>query len=142
MVTVQQVFDMAIHILDEQNETSGETVTVDTAEYKYRTISILNTVIPRLYPYSGTYKTSAKGRPVASQLYAEDYRNPDFDQTIPLDDALALAVVPYFLAAQLVSAENTELANWCMNQYNTNFADLREKVPADFEKIDLPYGGF
>ena len=142
MVTVQQVFDMAIHIIDEQNETTGETVTVDTNEYKYRTISILNSVIPRLYPYSGTYKQSKKGRPAPSQLDAENYKNPDFEQVIPLDDVLSLALLPYFLAAQLVSAENTDLANWCMNLYNSHFADLRDKVPAEFESISMPYGAF
>lgn len=142
MVTVQQVFDMAIHILDEQNETNGETVTVDTAEYKYRTISILNSVIPRLYPYSDTKKKSNAGRQIPRQLTLDNYKNPDFEQTIPLDDALSFAVLPYYLAAQLVSAENTELANWCMNQYNINFSDMRDKVPAEFEAISMPYGGF
>lgn len=142
MVTVQQVFDMAIHIIDEQNETNGATVTVDTNEYKYRTISVLNSVIPRLYPYSGTYKQTAGGRPAPSQLYVDNYKDPDFEQTIPLDDVLSLSVLPYYLAAQLISAENTELANWCMNIYNNHFADLRDKVPAAFEPITTPYGLF
>ena len=142
MVTVQQVFDMAIHIIDEQNETSGQTVTVDTEEYKYRTISILNGVIPRLYPYSGTYRNTGTGRPSPRQLIAEDHANPDFEQSIPLDDVLALAVLPWFLAAQLVSAENAELASWCMNLYNAHLADLRDKVPAEFESIQTAYGFF
>ena len=142
MVTVQEVFDMAIHIIDEQNETNGATVTVDTNEYKYRTISILNSVIPRLYPYSGSYKQSAKGRPSPAALYTEDYKAPDFEQAIPLDDVLSRSLLPYFLAAQLISAENTELANWCLNIYNGHFSDLRHKVPGDFEKITTSYGLF
>lgn len=40
MVTVQQVFDTAIHLMDEQNESNGGTQTVDTDEYRFRTISI------------------------------------------------------------------------------------------------------
>ena len=142
MVTVQQVFDMAIHIIDEQNETNGSTVTVDTKEYKTRTISILNSAIPRLYPYSGNYDPGLSGRPMPDILNWGDYNNPDFGQTIDLDDALCLSVLPYFLAAQLVSAENTDLANWCMNLYNTNLMDLRSKIPADFEPIPTPYGLF
>lgn len=142
MVTVQQVFDMAIHIIDEQNETTGATVTVDTAEYKSRTISILNSAIPRLYPYSGTYDSSLSGRPSPRQLYADDYKDPDCEQIIPLDDTLSLAVLPYFLAAQLVSAENMDLASWCMNQYREAFNDLRNKVPASFEAISTPHGLF
>ena len=38
MVSVQQVFDMAIHLMDEQSESTGATETVDTQEYKFRTI--------------------------------------------------------------------------------------------------------
>ena len=142
MVTVQQVFDMAIHLMDEQGESNGSTVTVDTQEYKYRTISILNSVIAALYPYSGTYKAGTAVRPVPRQLYADDYRNPDFEQTIPLDDALSLTVLPYYLAAQLLAGENEALAAWFMNRYREAFVGLREMVPAEFEAISMPYGGF
>jgi hypothetical protein len=142
MVTVQQVFDMAIHLMDEQNETTGATGTVDTQEYKYRTISILNSVIPALYPFSGNYKVGTSGRPSPAQLFADDYKNPDFDQTIPLDDTLGLSVLPYFLAAQLLSAENEMLAAWFMNRYREAFNDLRNRIPAEFERITVSYGGF
>jgi len=142
MVTVQQVFDMAIHLMDEQNESSGETVTVDTQEYKFRTISILNSVIPALYPYSGNYTQSTTGRPNPRQLDWEDYRNPDFEQSIPLDDTLSLTLLPYYLAAQLLSAENEVLSAWFLNRYRESFMDLKSKVPASFEAIPTPYGLF
>lgn len=142
MVTVQQVFDMAIHLMDEQGESNGATSTVDTQEYKFRTISVLNSIIPALYPYSGTYKIGTAVRPVPRQLTIDDYRNPDFEQTIPLDDALSLTVLPYFLAAQLLAGENEALAAWFMNRYRESFADLRDMVPAEFEAISTPYGGF
>lgn len=139
MVTVQQVFDIAIHLMDEQNESSGATATVDTQEYKFRTISILNSVIPALYPWSGNYKMSAVGRPAPRQLIAEDHRNPDFEQTIPLDDTLSLSVLPYYLAAQLLSAENETLAAWFMNRYRESLGELRNRVPSDFEKISYVF---
>ena len=142
MVTLQQVFDMAIHLMDEQKESDGSTVTVDTQEYKYRTISILNSVIPALYPYSGNYDSSLSGRPSPRQLYYDNYKNPDFDQSIPLDDTLSLTLLPYYLAAQLLSAENETLSAWFMNRYREFFNDLRNKVPAEFEKISAPYGYF
>ena len=140
MVTVQQVFDIAIHLMDEQNESNGTTVTVDTQEYKFRTLSILNTIIPALYPYSGTYKQTTSGRPAPRQLYAEDYNNPDFEQTIPLDDVLSLSVLPYYLSAQLLSAENEEMAAWMKTQGREFLNDLRNKVPASFEAMSTPYG--
>lgn len=142
MVTVQQVFDMAIHLMDEQDETTGATVTVDTAEYKVRTISILNSVIPALLPYSADNTSPSDGRVSPSRLTIENYNAPDFTQTVPLDDTLCLAVLPYFLAAQLLSGENDELAQWFMNRYREAFVDLRHKVPASFEPITAPYGLF
>lgn len=140
MVTVQQVFDMAIHLMDEQNENNGVTETVDTSEYKYRTISILNSVIPALYPFSGDYDAGISGRPVPTILVYTDYHNPDFTQVIALDDTLCLAVLPYYLAAQLLSGENEALAAWFMNRYREAFSDLRNRIPADFERISTPFG--
>ena len=142
MTTVQQVFDMAIHLMDEQNESTGATETVDTQEYKYRTISILNSVIPALYPYSGNYNNTASGRPSVRKLSADNYKEPDFDQSIPLDDTLSMSVLPYYLAAQLLSAENEALSSWFMNRYREFFMDLRDMIPASFEAISTPYGTF
>jgi hypothetical protein len=142
MTTVQQIFDMAIHLMDEQSETNGSTGTVDTNEYRYRTISILNTVIPRLYPYSSTYVDKGKGRTAPRQLSADDHASPDFEQSIPLDDVLSMSLLPYYLAAQLLSAENEVLSAWFMNMYRENLADVRGKSLSDFESIPMPYGGF
>lgn len=142
MTTVQQIFDMAIHLMDEQNENNGATGTVDTNEYKFRTISILNSVIPRLYTYSSTYVDKGKGRTAPRQLTADDHANPDFEQTIPLDDVLSLSLLPYYLAAQLLSTENETLSAWFMNLYRESFNDVRGKALADFEQISTPYGLF
>ena len=43
MTTVQQVFDAAIYMMDEQSEANGNTGTADTIEYKFRTVPIINT---------------------------------------------------------------------------------------------------
>lgn len=142
MVPVQQIFDTAIHLMDEQNESNGGTNTVDTQEYKFRTISILNSVIPALYPYSGNYDSQGTGRPMPDILQVTEYRNPDFEQAVDLDDVLCLTVLPYYLAAQLLSAENEVLSAWFMNRYREAFNDLRNRIPADFEKISTPYGLF
>lgn len=142
MVTVQQVYDQAIHLMDEQNETTGATATEDTAEYKSRTISILNTAIPRLYPYSGNYNRQASGRPAATVLYCDNYAEPDFEQVIMLDDGLSLSLLPLYLAAQLLSGENEALASWFMTQYRENLNEFKRNMPASFEQISTPYGLF
>ena len=41
MASVQDVFDMAIHLMDAQNESTGATRTTDTNEYALRTPNIL-----------------------------------------------------------------------------------------------------
>ena len=143
MVTVQQVFDTAIHLMDEQSETSGKTATTDTAEYKYRTLSILNAVLPALYPYSDTCDRTARGRPICPALAVpKNYADPDFSQFIPLDDALSLGVLPYALAAHLLSGENEDLSVWFLSRYNQVFSDLRHQIPAAFEPNPTPYGLF
>ena len=143
MTTVQQVFDIAIHMMDEQSESSGKTATTDTREYRFRTLSLLNTLIPQLYPYSDTYDASGAGRPVVPALdVAQDLVNADFTQAIPLDDTLALGVLPYGLAAHLLASENMELSAWFSNRFNQAFAELRSKIPGVFEPIATPYGLF
>ena len=142
MTTVQQVFDMAIHMMDEQNESSGITDTADTKEYRFRTISILNAVMPALYPYSDTFNNEGSGRPICPVLDLTNISKPDFTQQIPLDDTLALGVLPYALAAHLLAGENEELSAWFQNRYNLAFSDLRSKIPGTFEPIVAPYGLF
>ena len=149
MTTVQQVFDTAIHMMDEQAETSGVTQTTDTQEYRFRTLSILNAILPALYPYSDTYGSSGAGRPVCPVLTIPvdmngrpSHSDPDFTQDSPLDDTLALGVLPYALAAHLLASENRELSLWFLSQYNQVFADLRNKIPGTFEPISAPYGLF
>ena len=142
MTTVQQVFDIAIHMMDEQSESSGSTKTADTREYRLRTLSILNAVLPSLYPFSDTCHYPDAGRPACPALTQGDHSNPDFTQRIPLDDTLALGVLPYALASHLLAGENEELAASFTNRYNQAFIDLRNKVPATFEPIPTPYGLF
>lgn len=141
-ITVQQIFDQAIHLMDEQNEQNGSTMTVDTSEYKSRTISILNTAIPRLYPYSSNYDRTEIGRPASKILETGDYANPDFTQAIMLDDDLCLGLLPFYLAAHLLSGENEALAAWFMTQYRECLNDFKRNIPAQFEQISTPYGTF
>ena len=75
-------------------------------------------------------------------LKVTDYRSPDFTQEIPLDDSLAIGVLPYALAAHLLAGENDELSAFFNSKYMTAFGELRDKTPASFERIETPYGLF
>ena len=142
MVTVQQIFDAAMDLMDEQDENTGSTKTTDTREYQLRTISILNIAINALFPYSSNYDTSASGRPAALVLLLDDRKNPDFGQTIYLDDGLCWALLPFFLASLLRSSEDTEFSMRMMTEYNGALANLKNGVLSEFEKIETPYGLF
>ena len=142
MAKVQEIFDMAIHLMDEQSESNGSTGTVDTQEYKFRTISILNSIIPALQIYSSNYDREGFGRPEPEILLANDHANPDFTQEIALDNVLSYSLLPYYLAAQLLSGENEELAAWFMNRYRETLNDVKNKMLAEFEDISRPYGLF
>lgn len=142
MVTVQEIFDAAMDLMDEQNESTGSTDTVDTREYRLRTISILNTAIPVLYPYSSNYTREPFGRPMQPVIYGDNRGAPDFEQILPLDDALCWALLPFYLASMLRSGEDTEFSMRMMTEYNNALASIRDLVPAEFEAISTPYGLF
>lgn len=142
MVTVQEIFDAAMDLMDEQNESTGSTDTMDTKEYRLRTISILNMAIPSLRPYCDDYDRSSGGRPRNKTLYADDRSNPDFEQNIPLDDALCWGLLPFWLASMLRNGEDDEFSMRMMTEYNNAFAGIRDKVVSEFEQIPTPYGLF
>jgi hypothetical protein len=128
--------------MDEQNETTGATKTADTREYELRTISILNTALPVLYPYSSNADRTIGGRPTATPLLAQDRRTPDFTQVIPLDDALCWGPLPFYLASLLRSGEDTEFSMRMMTEYNNSLGAIRNLIPESFEPISTPYGLF
>ena len=76
------------------------------------------------------------------KLVNYNYKNPDFDQPVGLDDMLALALLPPYLAAELLSAENDVLSAWFMNQYREALQDVRSNAAGEFEAIPTPYGLF
>ena len=131
MTTANWVFDRAIHLMDEQNETNGKTRTQDTKEYEFRTLSILNVLRNELYPYSDTYEVRTDGRrPVCVELTS-------MEQPIDLDDALCQSVLPYGLAAHLLLGENNTMADFFNQRYEKMLNELRSRSTAEWE--DIPF---
>ena len=109
--TAQRVFDIAMGLMDEVNESSGATDTSDTREYKVRTLLILNALRGELYPYSDTFTASDDGkRPILTVISA-------FTDIIGMDDYICQTVMPYGLAAQLLADENPTLAGFLQQRY-------------------------
>lgn len=134
MTTGDWVFDRAIHLMDEQNETNGKTRTQDTKEYEYRTLSILNVLRNELYPYSDTYEIRSDGkRAVPPELKS-------LEQPIDLDDAICQSVMPYGLAAHLLLGENDSMASFFNQRYMEMLNQLKSRATAVWEDIPFCFG--
>ena len=129
MTDANWVFDRAIHLMDEQYEMTGETRTVDTKEYEFRTLSILNVLRHELYPFSDTFEAREDGkRNICPMLTA-------WDQAIDLDDAIAQGVLPYGLAAHLLLGENDTLASYFNQRYQELMYSIGTRRMAQWEDI-------
>lgn len=133
--TAQWVFDKAMHLMDEVNESTGQSDTADTREYKNRTIQILNILRVECFPASDTYKVTEAGkRPICPEI-------TDFDTPIGLDDGICQGVLPYGLAAHLLLDENPDVAAFFIQRYQELLAQYRYSIPAEAEDIEPVYGG-
>ena len=134
MTTPEIVLELAIALTDNQDE-NGNYRIADNNEYRFRTLQILNTLIPELYPYSDTYKITQKGkRPIITYLTA-------FDQEIGLDDYICRSVLPEGLAGLLFSDENPSMASLHWEIYEERKALLSRGMPTESEPIVDVYGG-
>ena len=138
--SVQAIFDKAMYLIDAQNDSTGSTVNIDTREYRLRTIGILNNLLDEVYPYSDTYVAPMDGlRPALDDI-------TDFSDEPDLDAMILRLVLPYGLAAKLLSEENPVLANYFQQLYQEALHRAMQR-PGRFEAVGsedqetLPYGG-
>jgi len=132
--TAQRVFDIAMGLMDEVNESSGATDTSDTKEYKVRTLLILNALRGELYPYSDTYQVETEGkRPILGTIET-------FQDVIGMDDYICQTVLPYGLAAQLFLDENQAAASFFQQRYEELRNNLSRGLPQGSEAIVDCYG--
>lgn len=133
--TAQWVFDKAMHLMDEVNESTGQSDTADTREYKNRTIPILNILRVECFPASDTFQVSQPGkRPICPEI-------TDFDTPIELDDGICQGVLPYGLAAHLLLDENPDTASFFIQRYQELLTQYRYALPAEAQDIEPVYGG-
>ena len=133
--TAQEVFDIAVGLMDEINEATGKTDTSDTKEYKQRTLLILTALRGECYPYSDTYrKPEDNKRPVCPPV-------TDFLTPLGLDDVISQSILPYGLAGHLLLEENPSAASFFLSRYGELLVQLAAKSPAEPEPIEDIYGG-
>lgn len=133
--TAQDIFDSAIKKIDEQNESTGATVTADTKPYLVRTVSLLNGLIPEVYPFSDTYTPSGEGKRPVCPLPTE------LTDELDLDQFLCTAVLPWGLAALFVLDDDKAKADFFWQRFEEMKAEAKRTLPAETSSIEDVYGG-
>lgn len=126
-MTGREVFDIAMNLLDEQNESSGETLTADTKEYQLRSVRLLNSLLPRLCVLTGKTYVSMT----------------DDSSDMPVSDAVSSGVASYELAALIAQTEgDTAIADRLRRDGEANLQEIASREePAVMEDITDVYGG-
>lgn len=132
MTNAQTIYETAIALMDSMSD-EGEADFADNDEYKVRTLPILNILRGELYPYSDTYETDERGRPIVLVI-------DSFDKPIDLDDYICQSVMPYGLAAHLLLNEDPSTANYFQQRYEELKSRLAVGLPATSEDVEDVYG--
>lgn len=134
--TVQDVYDIAIRLMDAQNESTGSTDTADTKEYQVRTPSLLNSILDRAYPASDNWpKDVSDKRPVCPKVFS-------MTDPIELDERLCTGVLPYGLAGLLLTEENPTLADFFWQTFLEQLEAAKRGTPSGIDSIEDCYGLF
>ncbi|MET0017134.1 hypothetical protein [Oscillibacter sp.] len=127
-MTVQDVFDKAIRLMDEQNESTGATATTDTKEYLVRTPDILDSILARV--------SLAVGEPYV--------RVAAPGEKIELADAVVSGVLPYYLASALIAIESQDssLASYFSSTGDAALSVISARInKAEAAQVEDVYGG-
>jgi len=136
VITVQQVYDMAIKLMNQQDDSTGTTDSSELDGYKNRTLALLNILVSDLYNLSDNTTFPSEAKPVPALL-------TDFTDGIDLDDRLAVNVLPYGLAAHLYKGEDADnVADLFFNTYYNLKKDYAKKKPTAKVAITNVYGSF
>lgn len=134
MSTAQDVFDIAIRLMDAQNESTGATETADTKEYLLRAPSLLNSILDRAYPASDSWpETADRKRPICPKVTA-------MTDEIALDERICTGILPYGLAGLLLTEENPALANFFWQTFLEQLEEARRGVPSGIDSVEDCYG--
>lgn len=134
MTTVQTVFDIAIRLMDAQNESTGSTETADTKEYKLRTPSLLNSILDRAYPASDNWPEAAdRKRPICPKISA-------MTDEIDLDERICTGILPYGLAGLLLTEENRVLSNFFWQTFLEQLEEAKRGIPSGIDSVEDVYG--
>lgn len=134
MSQVQRIYDLAIRLMDAQDPTNGRTDMAENREYRLRTPDLLNSVLHRARDASREPLDPQGRRLPCPQV-------TDMDSEIPLDERVCLGVLPYALAALLLSEEDPSRANFFWQSFEELLRQAQRQLPAPIEAVEDLYGG-
>lgn len=134
MSTVQRVFDQAIRLMDAQDQLSGQTDIAENREYRLRTPDLLNSILHRARDAS-----LEPTDPLGHRLPCS--RVSTMEDEIPLDERVTSGVLPYGLAALLLSEEDPARANFFWQSFLQLLLEAQRAIPAPIEAVEDMYGG-
>jgi len=141
MTTCNDVFDLAMGLMDEVDQDRIETLTVDTKEYRARTPFIIETLLRELYYASDTFNDPRQPvgkRPIPPYIISSGAKitNANIDmymkKQVDLDDFIARTVLPYGLAAHLLLQEDVQSASFFQQRYEELLRWYRSSIPSDW----------
>jgi hypothetical protein len=128
--TAQMIFDLAMTLSD--NLVEGLSDVTANADYKYRSLALINSRAKELYRYSDSAVPDGLVRPNFISVTT-------FSEFLDLDDGLAMGVLPHGLVSDLFSVENPSLSNREEARYNETLEKFRN-FPKAWEAITDEYG--
>lgn len=131
--TPQQIYEMAIDLIDRRDQTSLEADSDENADYKARTIGILNILRQECYMASTAYDPHRRDRATAPLITSMDTALKG------IDDAVAQEAMPYGLAYHLILQEDPTTADYLRQKYEEAIARLKREQPGLFQPIPSPW---
>ncbi|MGI6498151.1 MAG: hypothetical protein ACOX0U_04935 [Oscillospiraceae bacterium] len=133
--TAQDIFNLAIQLMNEGDDETGVSDTRDNKDFKFRALPVLNVLQQECCLASDTAPEAAPGVRTVFPILT------GMDDVVPLDDFICIAVLPYGLAAHLLMEVNPDLAQKLLSRYKQLLSDAKRNIPAVSEDIGRPYGG-
>ena len=123
-----------MYLIDGADDQTGQVDTGENRPFRHRVIPILNVLRLECVSAAQDFVSEPGIRPLCPPI-------EDWDTPIALDDGLCQGVLPYGLAAQLLTEENPDTASFFQQRYEELLKKARQGIPAVSQPILDPYGG-
>jgi hypothetical protein len=130
----ENVFDMAMFLIDEQDPKTGDTGRAENSEYRARTPGLLNLLMQEVCALDAEW-LEGRERGAAPGMVV------GLADSLDVSDRVARGLLPYGLAGLLVLEENQASAQYFLGKFNTLKEELKRPAFAAAERVRDVHGG-